>query len=215
MAENQSDGAHAEGLGAAGMGDNDVETDIQVQDSSNQGVGIETVTTVLDTLRNRGQDLQISDVSSANDPAADVVVHHAPEAGSSASTDTRFALNVAGTPTSHPSHPSSATPKSLPKKHWTAAEDAELISLVKVHGARSWAKIADKMGAGRSGASCCARWCRLSGEKVDRKKDANSIDGDADTGDDDTADPLLSLTDVNVDSSLVNRTLNRFASPTL
>ncbi|KAK4694169.1 hypothetical protein P7C70_g8783, partial [Phenoliferia sp. Uapishka_3] len=59
--------------------------------------------------------------------------------------------------------PTSAGPAN--KKHWSSAEDTTLLSLVEANGPRNWAKIAGMLETGRSGASCCARWCRLAGPK--------------------------------------------------
>lgn len=52
------------------------------------------------------------------------------------------------------------------KRHWNPIEDATILSLVEQHGPRNWAKIASLLGTGRSGPSCCARWCRLAGPKA-------------------------------------------------
>ncbi|KAK1412766.1 hypothetical protein QVD17_34266 [Tagetes erecta] len=48
-------------------------------------------------------------------------------------------------------------PKSLIKGQWTDEEDRKLVRLVKLHGVRKWAQIAEHM-IGRAGKQCRERW---------------------------------------------------------
>ncbi|KAI5475131.1 hypothetical protein MNV49_001905 [Pseudohyphozyma bogoriensis] len=68
-----------------------------------------------------------------------------------------------------PSAEVSGSPKpkeAIPKKNWSEEEDKRLLRLVDENGPREWAKLARILGTGRTGPSCCARWCRLAGPKA-------------------------------------------------
>lgn len=52
------------------------------------------------------------------------------------------------------------------KKHWQPEEDKKLLALVDESGPRNWSALAKQVGGGRTGPSCCARWCRLAGPKA-------------------------------------------------
>ena len=45
-----------------------------------------------------------------------------------------------------------------PRAGWTKREEADLLSLVKVHGDKQWAKIAETLKTGRTGKQCRERW---------------------------------------------------------
>lgn len=47
------------------------------------------------------------------------------------------------------------------KRHWSVEEDRQLLALVDTHGPRNWLRLAQTLATGRTGPSCCARWCRL------------------------------------------------------
>lgn len=61
------------------------------------------------------------------------------------------------------------------KKHWTPEEDKTLLKLVAERGPKNWRIIGEIMGTGRSGPSCCARWCRLATGNKDLGEMADEV----------------------------------------
>ncbi|GAA5927402.1 hypothetical protein JCM1841_000461 [Sporobolomyces salmonicolor] len=53
------------------------------------------------------------------------------------------------------------------KRQWQPFEDETLLTLVEQYGPHHWAQLAKLLGTGRTGPSCCARWCRLADVKDD------------------------------------------------
>ncbi|KAL8278559.1 hypothetical protein RQP46_009051 [Phenoliferia psychrophenolica] len=124
--------------------------DLQVYDG--EGVGIDTVQGVL-------QQLAHHPVQFADDYPLDA---HLP------------ALSPAlDAPQFTPSEEPKEKPEGGNKKHWSKDEDETLLKLVDKDGPRNWASIAAGLQTGRSGPSCCARWCRLAGPKAGDAKDTD------------------------------------------
>ncbi|GAA5868563.1 hypothetical protein JCM1840_005490 [Sporobolomyces johnsonii] len=63
--------------------------------------------------------------------------------------------------------PDSAASAPVNKRQWQPSEDETLLTLVEQHGPHHWAQLAKLLGTGRTGPSCCARWCRLADVKDD------------------------------------------------